>query len=111
MGKSALVTNIAENVALARDRPRPVALFSLEMSEAELAQRFIASQAAIKGDDLRKGRLRDELKWKRVLARRHATTTRRRSSSTTRPTSASSTCAPRRGGCTSRRGPSTEASG
>ncbi|HYF28030.1 MAG TPA: replicative DNA helicase [Baekduia sp.] len=67
MGKSALVTNIAENVALNRSRPRPVALFSLEMSEAELAQRFIASQAGIKGDDLRKGRLRDERKWKRVL--------------------------------------------
>jgi replicative DNA helicase len=67
MGKSALVTNIAENVALNKDRPRPVALFSLEMSEAELAQRFIASQAAIKGDDLRKGRLKDESKWKRVL--------------------------------------------
>src|SRR3954462_9344722 len=67
MGKSALVTNIAENVALNKDRPRPVALVSLEMSEAELAQRFIASQAAIKGDDLRKGRLRDESKWKRVL--------------------------------------------
>jgi replicative DNA helicase len=67
MGKSALVTNIAENVALDKVRPRPVALFSLEMSEAELAQRFIASQAAIKGDDLRKGRLKDESKWKRVL--------------------------------------------
>ena len=67
MGKSALVTNIAENVALQKDQRRPVALFSLEMSEAELAQRFIASQAAIKGDDLRKGRLRDEAKWKRVL--------------------------------------------
>src|SRR5215210_6209857 len=67
MGKSALVTNIAENVALHKERPRPVALFSLEMSEAELAQRFIASQAAIKGDDLRKGRLKDEAKWKRVL--------------------------------------------
>jgi replicative DNA helicase len=67
MGKSALVTNIAENVALHKDQRRPVALFSLEMSEAELAQRFIASQAAIKGDDLRKGRLRDEAKWKRVL--------------------------------------------
>ena len=67
MGKSALVTNIAENVALNKDNPRPVALFSLEMSEAELAQRFIASQAAIKGDDLRKGRLKDESKWKRVL--------------------------------------------
>jgi replicative DNA helicase len=37
------------------------------MSEAELAQRFVASQASIKGDDLRKGRLRDETKWKRVL--------------------------------------------
>jgi replicative DNA helicase len=67
MGKSSLVTNIAENVALNKDRPRPVALFSLEMSEAELAQRFVASQASIKGDDLRKGRLRDESKWKRVL--------------------------------------------
>jgi replicative DNA helicase len=67
MGKSAFVTNIAENVALDKDRPRPVALFSLEMSEAELAQRFIASQAGIRGDDLRKGRLRDESKWRRVL--------------------------------------------
>jgi replicative DNA helicase len=64
---SALVTNIAENVALHPERPQPVALFSLEMSEAELAQRFIASQATIKGDDLRKGRLKDERKWKRVL--------------------------------------------
>ncbi len=66
MGKSALVTNIAENVALNKKNPRAVALFSLEMSEGELAQRFIASQAAIKGDDLRKGRVRDE-KWQRVL--------------------------------------------
>jgi replicative DNA helicase len=67
MGKSALVTNMAENVALDVKQPRPVALFSLEMSEAELAQRFIASQASIKGDDLRKGRLKEERKWKRVL--------------------------------------------
>jgi replicative DNA helicase len=67
MGKSALVTNMAENVALHKERALPVALFSLEMSEAELAQRFIASQATIKGDDLRKGRLKDERKWKRVL--------------------------------------------
>ncbi len=65
MGKSALVTNIAENVALDRHAPRPVALFSLEMSESELAQRFIASHASIKGDDLRKGRLRPD-KWERV---------------------------------------------
>ena len=67
MGKSALVTNIAENVALDKHDPRPVALFSLEMSEAELAQRFIASQASIKGDDLRKGRLKDERQAGSVL--------------------------------------------
>src|SRR4051795_9891290 len=67
MGKRAMVTNIAENVALHKTDPRPVAMFSLEMSEAELAQRFIASQASIKGDDLRKGRIKEERKWKRVL--------------------------------------------
>jgi len=62
---SALVTNIAENAAL--DHGRPVALFSLEMSEAELSQRFLASQAKIKGEDLRKGRL-TETKWPKILA-------------------------------------------
>jgi replicative DNA helicase len=65
MGKSCLVTNMAENAAI-KDR-RPVLLFSLEMSEAELAQRFVASQARIKGDDLRKGRVKED-KWPRVLA-------------------------------------------
>ena len=55
MGKSALVTNIAENVAL--NEGKPVALFSLEMSETELAQRFVASQARISGDKLRKGQV------------------------------------------------------
>ena len=55
MGKSALMANFAENAALTSNKA--VALFSLEMSEGELAQRFIASQASIKGDDLRKGRV------------------------------------------------------
>src|SRR3712207_3218965 len=59
------MANFAEYAAL--NSNKAVALFSLEMSESELAQRFIASQASIKGDDLRKGRLRDERKWKRVL--------------------------------------------
>ncbi len=49
MGKSALVANVAENAVLAG---HAVALFSLEMSESELAQRFVASQARIKGEDL-----------------------------------------------------------
>jgi replicative DNA helicase len=68
MGKSALVTNIAENVALDSKKPRPVALFSLEMAEAELAQRFVASQAMLDGDKIRKGRLRNEADFKRVIA-------------------------------------------
>jgi replicative DNA helicase len=66
MGKSALVCNIAENAALDPKRPRPVALFSLEMAEAELAQRFVASQARIKGEELRKGRV-SEKRWPKIL--------------------------------------------
>jgi replicative DNA helicase len=64
MGKSALVCNIAENATI--QHQRPVALFSLEMSETELAQRFVASQARIKGDDLRKGRVAEN-KWPKIL--------------------------------------------
>ncbi|MGH2941478.1 MAG: replicative DNA helicase [Solirubrobacteraceae bacterium] len=64
MGKSALVTNIAENASI--EHNRPVALFSLEMSETELAQRFVASQGRIKGDLLRKGRVADN-KWPDIL--------------------------------------------
>ena len=56
-----------DGVALHAEDPKPVAMFSLEMSESELAQRFVASNAAIKGDDLRKGRLKDPKKWARVL--------------------------------------------
>jgi replicative DNA helicase len=61
---SALVTNIAENAAL--EHEKPVALFSLEMSEAELAQRFVASQARIKGEELRKGRVAEN-RWPKIL--------------------------------------------
>jgi replicative DNA helicase len=67
MGKSALVCNIAENAALHPKHPRPVALFSLEMAESELAQRFVASQAMIEGDELRKGRV-SEQRWPKILA-------------------------------------------
>ncbi len=64
MGKSALVANIAENAALAGNA---VALFSLEMSESELAQRFIASQANKHGEDLRRGKLK-AAEWPTILA-------------------------------------------
>jgi len=64
MGKSALVVNMAENAGV--DHERGVALFSLEMAEAELAQRFIASRAKLNGDDLRKGRVKPE-SWPKVV--------------------------------------------
>jgi replicative DNA helicase len=43
-----------------------VALFSLEMSESELAQRFVASQARVPGDDLRRGKV-PEARWEKIL--------------------------------------------
>jgi replicative DNA helicase len=61
---SALVCNIAENASI--QHRTPVALFSLEMSETELAQRFVASQARIKGDELRKGRVAEN-KWPKIM--------------------------------------------
>ncbi|HET8862632.1 MAG TPA: replicative DNA helicase [Solirubrobacterales bacterium] len=64
MGKSAIVANIAENVAVKRGMP--VAFFSLEMSEVELAQRFIACRARISGDKLRKGQVAQK-DWPKVV--------------------------------------------
>ncbi len=63
MGKSAFVTNIAEHAAL---NGHGVALFSMEMGEGELAQRFLASQAKVRGDDLRRGRITPN-KWPKIL--------------------------------------------
>lgn len=61
---SAIVANIAENVAVKRGMP--VAFFSLEMSEVELAQRFIACRARISGDKLRKGQVAQK-DWPKVV--------------------------------------------
>ena len=63
MGKSAIVGNIADFVAV--EKELPVAFFSLEMSETELAHRFLASQAKIPGDKLRKGQVKSL--WPKVL--------------------------------------------
>jgi len=63
MGKSALVANIAENAALAG---HAVVLFSLEMSEAELCQRFVASLAKVHGEKLRKGRVSPS-EWPKIV--------------------------------------------
>jgi replicative DNA helicase len=58
MGKTALVCNIAE--AVARKSGKAVLLFSLEQSNLELAERFLAITARINGHDLRSGNLSEE---------------------------------------------------
>ena len=65
MGKSALAANIAENAAV--EAGVPVAFFSLEMSETELAHRFLASRARVSSDELRKGKVRSD-RWPKVNA-------------------------------------------
>jgi replicative DNA helicase len=50
MGKTSLAMNVAENVALGRvadHLPRPVAIFSLEMSREALAKRMLFSHAGV----------------------------------------------------------------
>ena len=64
MGKSTLVCDFAQNVAMKHQKP--VALFSLEMSEMELAHRFIGSQSRISSDRLRKGKVSTK-DWPRVV--------------------------------------------
>jgi replicative DNA helicase len=64
IGKSAFVSNIAEHVA--GEQELPVAFFSLEMSEAELAHRFIASKARMSSDKLRRGKVAAK-DWPRVV--------------------------------------------
>jgi replicative DNA helicase len=64
MGKSAWVTNVADHVA--SKHGKPAAFFSLEMSEAELAHRFIATEARISSDRLRRGRV-SEKDWPGVV--------------------------------------------
>lgn len=62
MGKSALALNIAENVALAG---KPVMVFSLEMSDAQLITRALSSVGRINSKTLASGRLTDD-DWDKV---------------------------------------------
>ena len=65
VGKSAFVANIAEHVAV--NEGLPVAFFSLEMSEIELAQRFIASQSKVYGENLRRAKISSK-DWGKITA-------------------------------------------
>ena len=64
MGKSAIVTNIAEHAAL--HHQIATAIFSLEMSQSEISQRLLASNARVDGDKLRRGAI-EQRHWPALL--------------------------------------------
>ncbi|MDI9409152.1 MAG: replicative DNA helicase [Candidatus Pacebacteria bacterium] len=60
MGKTALVTNIAFNIASTigeEDKPNLVGFFSLEMSAEQLSTRILAEQMGISSDKIQRGEL------------------------------------------------------
>lgn len=65
MGKSAFGIGMAANVALRYEKP--VALFTLEMSKAEVTQRLMCSEAKVESQRLRNGRLAPE-DWQRLTS-------------------------------------------
>ena len=65
MGKSALALCMAANVALKYEIP--VALFTLEMSKAEVTQRLMCSEAKVESQRLRTGKLAAD-DWPRLTA-------------------------------------------
>jgi replicative DNA helicase len=65
MGKTAFVLSMAQNMIMNREKPRTVALFSLEMSRAELVQRILCSVAQVNQMDVKKGNLKEE-EWIRI---------------------------------------------
>ncbi|MGB5879412.1 MAG: replicative DNA helicase, partial [Thermoanaerobaculia bacterium] len=64
MGKTSLALNIAEHTAIHENRP--VGLFSLEMSQEELALRILSSQVDISFGPLRSGHL-SQKQWTKVV--------------------------------------------
>lgn len=58
MGKTSLTLNIAQHVGLTERIP--VAIFSLEMSRQQLAQRLMCSEARVDAQSLRTGNLKEE---------------------------------------------------
>ena len=57
MGKTALAMNIVEHVALDLEEPKPVGVFSLEMSTQQLVQRMLCSRARVNMKKIRSGML------------------------------------------------------
>ncbi len=77
MGKTALALNLAEQIARAGRtpwNPHPrgpnvaVGVFSLEMSKAAVAQRFLSALSQVNSHDLRSGKRFAEDEWRRIIA-------------------------------------------
>ncbi len=63
MGKTAFALSVAKNIAV--DQKRPIAFFSLEMSDVQLANRLMSNACEIDGKKLLSGQL-DREDWKRL---------------------------------------------
>lgn len=63
MGKTSMVLALARNAAV--DFGKPVAMFSLEMSSLQFAQRLISMEAEIEGSKLRTGKL-EAYEWQQL---------------------------------------------
>jgi replicative DNA helicase len=63
MGKTSFALNMA--VAAAREEGGPIAFFSLEMSNNELIQRLICSEARISMNDMRRGNIKTH-QWEEI---------------------------------------------
>lgn len=64
MGKTAFTLSLARNAAA--EFKKPVAIFSLEMANLQLAMRLISGEAEVAGDRLRNGKLHNDQEWARV---------------------------------------------
>ncbi len=65
MGKTSFALCVAKHVAM--DQKKPVAIFSLEMSKQQIAQRLICAEAKIDLHRLRSGNLRDD-EWPKLAS-------------------------------------------
>lgn len=59
VGKTAFALNLARNAALSPIKPTPVAVFSLEMSAAQLVQRILSAESEIMLEKIARGKLED----------------------------------------------------
>ena len=64
MGKTTFVTSVLRNAAV--DFNEPVAIFSLEMSNAQLVNRIIASESELNGEKIKMGNL-EEFEWEQIV--------------------------------------------